>query len=73
MNDGISKTAIAKMAVLPEILKAATLLHELGLQAEQPNETVKRYINANPEINQFLKQQSATTPQTSQIKWRTIT
>lgn len=45
---------LAKIAMLPRILEAATLLHELGLLEEQPNEPVRRYILANPDINQYI-------------------
>jgi hypothetical protein len=44
----------AKIASLPKILEAAKLLYELGLQTEQPNETVKRYVLANPDINKAI-------------------
>jgi hypothetical protein len=45
---------LTKIAMLPRILEAATLLHELGLLEEQPNESVKRYVQANPDINQYI-------------------
>jgi hypothetical protein len=47
-----------KIATIPEILKAAGLLHKLGLQTELPNETVKRYVLANPDINEAISRTS---------------
>ena len=45
---------MAKIAALPKILEAAQLLHEFGLQQETPNETVRRYVLANPDINETI-------------------
>lgn len=45
---------LTKIATLPKILEAATLLYELGLSQEQPNQVVNRYVLANPDINEFL-------------------
>lgn len=49
--------AMAKMANLPRILSAAQVLHDAGLITEAPNEVVKRYVLANPEINEMLARQ----------------
>lgn len=46
--------ALTSMSMLPRILAAAQLLHELGLQSEPPKETVKRFVLANPDINEAL-------------------
>jgi hypothetical protein len=55
MEETMSNTVVfAKIASLPKILEAAQLLYELGLQTEQPNETVKRYVLANPDINKAI-------------------
>jgi hypothetical protein len=43
-----------KIAALPRILEAARTLWLWGLQKEQPAETVKRFVNANPDINERL-------------------
>jgi len=52
----VRKTAItmAKIAKLPLILEAAHLLHSLGLVSEEPASLVKRYVEANPDINKAL-------------------
>lgn len=50
-------TTMGKIALLPNILSAAQLLYELGLSKETPQETVKKYVLANPDINEFLKRQ----------------
>jgi hypothetical protein len=47
--------ALAKMAELPKVLEAATLLNKLGLQDEKPTDTVKRYVQANPDLNELLQ------------------
>jgi hypothetical protein len=52
MSD-VAKTMV-KFAMLAKILEAARLLYELGLQEEAPNETVRRYVLANPDINEAL-------------------
>jgi hypothetical protein len=44
----------AKLANVMEVFKAASLLHQLGLQTESPADTLKRYIAANPDINDFV-------------------
>jgi len=51
MNTSVT---LAKIATLPKILEAAKLMYELGLSQEQPNEVVKRYVLANPDINEYL-------------------
>jgi hypothetical protein len=58
MSETPISVTMAKMATLPQILKAAQLLYELGLQTEQPNETVKRYVQSHPDINALLARQS---------------
>ena len=55
MTDTI--TTMGKIALLPNILSAAQLLYELGLSKETPQETVKKYVLANPDINELLKRQ----------------
>ncbi len=45
---------VEKIMMLPKILEAAMLLHKAGLLEEQPNETVRRYVQKNPDINQKL-------------------
>lgn len=45
---------MTKMATMADILKAATLLHKLGLVGEEPHTFVKRYVQANPDINEAL-------------------
>jgi hypothetical protein len=51
-----AKTMV-KLAALPEIFRAAQLLehHGLLLQNEKANEVVKRYMAANPDINEALQ------------------
>jgi len=51
MNTSIT---LAKIATLPKLLEAAKLMYELGLSQELPNEVVKRYVLANPDINEYL-------------------
>jgi hypothetical protein len=51
MNTSVT---LAKIATLPKILEAAKLLFELGLIDELPAAVVKRYVLANPDINEFL-------------------
>ncbi len=46
--------ALEKIATLPKILEAATFLHNLGLLDVLPNEVVKRYMGANPDINELF-------------------
>lgn len=48
--------ALKKMALLPQILEAAQLLHKLGLTSKHPTTYVKQYVDENPEINQLLQQ-----------------
>jgi hypothetical protein len=43
-----------KIARLPDILKAASLLKFCGLIEEEPAEVVKRYVNKNPDINKAM-------------------
>jgi hypothetical protein len=45
---------ITKLATMTDIFKAATLLHKLGLVDEAPHTFVKRYVEANPDINEAL-------------------
>ena len=49
-----SQELIYKIAKLPEILKAATLLYDLELTSKHPTTYVKQYVEANPDINQML-------------------
>lgn len=57
----MSNTAVtlAKIATLPKILEAAKLMFELGLSTEEPHAVVKRYVTANPDINEFLARPGA--------------
>ena len=45
---------MTKIALLPGILEAATLLYELGLINDLPHVVVKKYVMANPDINERL-------------------
>lgn len=47
-------STLAKMAELPKILEAAHVLKRHGLIDEEPTVVVKRYVQANPDINQAL-------------------
>ena len=49
-----TSVALAKIATLPKILEAAKLMYELGLSTEEPHTVVKRYVLANPDINEYL-------------------
>lgn len=51
-------TVMAKIASLPRLLEAATLLHKEGLIKEAPNEIVKRYVQKNPDINEVLNREA---------------
>lgn len=51
-------SVMAKMAKLPDIFAAAQLLHNLKLLESTPAEVVKKYVAANPEINEALALQS---------------
>ena len=48
--------AMAKIASLPEILQAAKVLEQYALlpEGESASDVVKRYVEANPEINEVL-------------------
>lgn len=52
-----SITTMGKIALLPNILSAAQLLYELRLSKETPHEVVRKYVLANPDINELLKHQ----------------
>ena len=60
---------MVKLAALPEILGAAQILERRGLllHGEKANEVVKRYIVANPDINDLLAK-SANTKITSRLR-----
>lgn len=47
---------MVKMAALPDILRAAQVLEQHGLlqPGEQAADVVKRYVEANPDINAAL-------------------
>lgn len=47
---------IVKMAALPDILRAAQVLEAYGLllHGETAADVVKRYVEANPDINAML-------------------
>jgi hypothetical protein len=47
-------TTLEKIASLPKILEAARTLWLWGLQAEEPAATVKRFVEAHPDINEQL-------------------
>lgn len=51
----VVKTMV-KLAALPDILRAAQVLEQHGLlqPGEQAADVVKRYMAANPEINEAL-------------------
>lgn len=53
--DSNNKSTLSKIATIPVILEAATILYETGLSTELPFEVVKRYVNANPDINELLQ------------------
>lgn len=48
-----------KIAALPRILEAARILWLWGLQKEQPADTVKRFVQANPDINERIAHSAA--------------
>jgi hypothetical protein len=52
----MSTDTLKKMALLPQILEAAQLLHKLGLTSKRPATYVKQYVEENPDINQLLQQ-----------------
>ena len=57
MENEMSVTqTLVKIAALPEILKAAQILeqHKLLPEGERANDIVKRYVEANPDINMIL-------------------
>lgn len=45
---------LVKFANVSKIMEAATFLHGLGLLDKPPNEYVKAYVLANPDINAAL-------------------
>lgn len=47
-------TVMYKLGKAADILKAAQLLHKEGLITEDPTTYVKRYVQANPDINRHL-------------------
>ena len=48
-------TPLEQLALVPKILEAAELLHKAGVLEHDPAFYVKKYVDATPEINQFLK------------------
>ena len=42
---------MVKLARLPDFLSAARLLYQFGLIDEEPAAIIKRYVQANPDIN----------------------
>lgn len=48
------RATIAKLGNVSEVFKAATLLHRLGLSHESPADMVKRYIDANADITDYV-------------------
>lgn len=52
-------SALEKIAALPKILAAARTLWLYGLQKEEPAATVKRYVEANPDINEAISKDRA--------------
>lgn len=54
-------TALQKIAALPKILEAARTLWLWGLQKEDPAATVKRFVEANPDINERIRSDQSTT------------
>ena len=45
---------LAKIANLPKILESAAFLENLGLLDEPAHAVVKRYVQANPDINEYI-------------------
>ncbi len=50
-----SSQTMTKIALLPGILEAATLLYELGLINELPHAVVKKYVMANPDLQELCR------------------
>ena len=53
------KETLIKFMMLSDILKAASLLHELKLIEEEPAAIVKKYVLANPDINRDLNNEKS--------------
>ena len=56
------KETLIKFMMLSDILKAASLLHELKLIEEEPAAIVKKYVLANPDINRDLNNEKSAKP-----------
>ena len=48
-------TTMQKVAALPKIMEAARTLYLYGLSKEEPAAVVKRYVEANPDINDVMR------------------
>ena len=53
-NMAITIQTMAKLALLPRLLEAATLLHKEGVIDTRPEDLVKGYMEKNPDINEAL-------------------
>ena len=54
MSEKSDRETIAKLAEVPRVLQAATLLHSLGLIDQEPSCIVRKHVKKHPEINQLL-------------------
>jgi len=50
----INIATATKVLLLPEILKAAEILHGCQLIEQHPSEVVKLFVKKNPDINKWL-------------------
>jgi hypothetical protein len=48
---------IVKMMAVPEILKAAVLLHSKGLIPDPPASYVKKYLQDNPDVGELINKE----------------
>lgn len=49
-----ARDTMVKLSALTDILNAAHVLHQHGLITDAPHTFVKRYVEANPDINEAL-------------------
>lgn len=51
---GVEMSTLTKISLLPDILKAATLLYECGIIKVPAADCVKLFVKKNPDIQQYI-------------------
>lgn len=57
--------SMAQVSSIPRILSAARVLYDAGLLTETPDEVIRRFADANPEIKHLLALQK---PSDSEVR-----